>query len=132
MWHNFSNIIKVTSLLSGSAAIASLSAMNNTLTLLSGIIFATLQAVEFASNPANISAKSLAQKKQYATLHANKNNYNDEELEKEYDLLIADDSVTVCEALKEISYNDVAKEKGACESELYNLTFKHKFYKFIS
>ena len=131
-WNKISNIIRFFSLISGSAAIASLSATNNSLVLVSGIVFACLQALEFSINPSNLAAKSLIESQKYAIILANKKSYSKDDLEKEYLLVSAKDSVIVGSFLKELAYNDVALEQNADPEELYEISLLHRFFRMLS
>ena len=132
MWSKTSNIIRFTSLLSGSAAIASLSATNNTLVIVSGVIFACLQALEFALNPSNIATQSSVESQKYAMLMAYQKKYSKDDLEKEYGIISANDPIIISDLLKEIAYNDVVLEQGASAEELYKKTISHRFYRILS
>jgi len=131
-WEKISNIIRFFSFISGSAAIASLSATNSELVIISGVLFASLQAVEFTLNPTKLAAKSLFESQKYAVILARKNHYSKSELEEQYSLISAQDSVIVGGILKELAYNDVALEQGADPEELYKTSFLHDFFKLLS
>jgi hypothetical protein len=119
LWRRIDGAVRLAALLAGSAAIGALGAQHAGLSMAFGLVFALFQAVEFALRPADVAARALAQRKQYAALFARARTLDDAALADAYDELVAADEVIVTESLRHLAYNDVVRERGLDESACY-------------
>jgi len=119
MWRRIDAAVRLAALLAGSGAIGAIGAQNSRLALALGAVFALLQAVEFALRPAGLAARSMAQRKQYASVFARARTTSDEALADAYATLAAEDEVIVPEPLRRLAYNDVVRERGLDESACF-------------
>lgn len=119
LWRRIDGAVRLAALLAGSGAIAALGAQHPGVAIACGAVFALFQAVEFALRPADIAARSMAQRKQYAALYARARAFDDGALADAQADLIAADDIIVTEALRRLAYNDVVRERGLDESACY-------------
>lgn len=126
MWSRIDAIIKMASLISGSSAFAALMSGNQTITLVAGIAFAVLQAVEFALRPSDKAAESRATRKLYAHVIAAQAGLDDDALEQAYHDVVAEDDMIAPEVIRHLAYNDVVHERGCDTAYLYQITGIHR------
>lgn len=138
LWRRIDAGVRLMALLAGSGAIAAIGAANQGAAITLGGLFALFQAVEFALRPADIAAKSMRQRKAYASLSSRETEMDDVVLAKTYDALTAEDEIVVPEVLRRLAYNDVACERTpAAEAEklsaaLYRLGRWDRFVECIA
>lgn len=132
LWSTINLVIRFTSLLSGSAAIGSIAAANQTIAIVFAAIFAIMQAIEFSASPNEKSAESKSAKKAYSVIIANKGGSTDAELDEAYSAAIHSDEVIAGTTIKELAYNDVAREFGAAEEHMYAEGLRHKILSMLS
>jgi hypothetical protein len=132
LWDSLNAIITVTSLLSGSAAIAAIASQNKNISLVFGVLFAFSQAIEYGLRPATKSAESKSNKKLYSAVLLNRANYSDQQLEQAYEVACDRDEIIAGDAIKSIAYNDVAHEVGAEVKYFYQLSLMQRFIKWLS
>jgi len=125
-WQMISIVVRFASFLSGTAAIAALAADNSPLTLLSGVIFAILQGIDFSMNPGDKAACRMSQRKIYAQILAEQNRLKDADLLYRLESARSEDDVIVSMQLRQVAYNQVVTEKGLSTSSLYNLNSLQK------
>lgn len=132
LWSTINLVIRFTSLLSGSAAIGSITAANQTVAVVFASIFATMQAIEFSASPNEKSAESKSTRKAYSAIIANKSRRTESELDEAYSEAIDSDEVIAGMTIKELAYNDVARELGAAKEHLYAEGLRHKILSMLS
>jgi hypothetical protein len=132
LWSTINLVIRFTSLLSGSAAIGSITAANQTVALVFAAIFATMQAIEFSASPNEKSTVSKSTRKAYSTIIANKGRRTEAELDEAYNATIDSDEVIAGTTIKELAYNDVVREFGAAKEHLYAEGLRHKILSMLS
>jgi hypothetical protein len=128
LWSTINLVIRFTSLLSGSAAIGSITAANQTVAL----VFAAMQAIEFSASPNEKSTVSKSTRKAYSTIIANKGRRTEAELDEAYNATIDSDEVIAGTTIKELAYNDVVREFGAAKEHLYAEGLRHKILSMLS
>lgn len=131
-WRNLDALVRLTALLAGSAAIATLAAALPGLALLSGIVFAAMQAVEYGLAPAQRAAEALAARQPYADVLAGAAGLDDAALEAALQRVIAADTLVVGKALRLAAYNDVVDEQGLDPAALYRLNARHRLVAWLS
>ncbi len=131
MWRRIDGLIRFAGLLSGMSAFAALTAASQSATMLAGIVFAILQAIEFAIRPAEIAAQSMSAKKPYGDVLARQATLDDSSLEAAYQRCVADDDVIVPETLRFLAYNDVVSENGGDPSALYTISLWQRLAVFF-
>ena len=122
LWHNAGVTLKFSSILSGTAALASLTGQVVLLAVAAGIFFAVMQALELALAPADRATAASLQRREYARLLAQGCQLGDEALAAQYAGLVAEDGIHVPQGLKLIAYNDVVRERGLDSAALYTNT----------
>lgn len=121
LWRRIDGAVRLAALMAGSSAIAALGAQNQSAAIGLGLVFAALQAVEFALRPADAAARAMAMRRQYAQLLAREARLDGAALSEAYAELVAADDIVVSEALRRLAYNDVAQERGCDAAHLYGL-----------
>lgn len=119
LWAVIGKLFKFISILSGTVAVAAVVSSKAEWAVFLGIMFAVMQAIDHALDPAEKHAAALAQRRDYARLLADQTNHTDGALEAAYRKVVADDEIMVDQALKELAYNDVVREQGLPESACY-------------
>lgn len=119
MWHLVGAGLKAISILSGTVALAALTGTNTGLAIFMGVLFAALQALEHALDPADKRAAALAARRDYARVLSTEATKDDAALEAGYQAVVADDEIVVIQGLRELAYNDVVQEQGRDASALY-------------
>ena len=120
LWGRLGHALKFCSVLSGAAAVATaLSAGSSWAAAVAGLLFAALQALEVVIDPAGRSADAMAQRRDYARLMAHQSRYTDDDLEAEYQALVADDPIITPMALRHAAYNDAVLELDRDPQALY-------------
>lgn len=132
LWNTINRIIRLTSILSGSAAVASITAMGQTVAVIFTAIFAIMQAVEFSVSPNEKSVESKSIRKTYSVILANKGSQSEAELENAYNKAVDSDEVIVGTTIKELAYNDVAREIGAAKEYWFAEGWRHKILALLS
>jgi len=121
MWGVVSAAFKFASILSGTVALAAITGDKTALAVWLGVVFAGIQALDHATDPAGRRASSLAARRDYARLLAAAHRHDDAALEAAYVAVVAEDEESVIESLKKLAYNDVVREQGlddgACFAE---------------
>lgn len=112
-WGLMAAAAKAVSILSGTVALAALTAGSSRVSIALGVLFAAFQALEHAFDPSGKRAESLAQRREYARLLAAEAAHDTASLEQAYQRIVADDQIEVLSSLKQLAYNDVVREKGA-------------------
>lgn len=113
-------VLKACSLLSGTGALMALTAQAGDWGIALGIIFAVLQATEFAADPAARRAEALATRLLYARVLARQATMGDADLEAAYLEVVAEDTITLPKSLQHLAYDDVVRERGMDPAHLYN------------
>jgi len=129
-WGAMANLLKLMSILSGSAALMSVVGAESNTAVFLGLAFAFFQALEYSFHPTDKRYQALVQRKVFAQLYAKQAKFDDQALETTYRELVAEDETTPLNALKELAYNDVVKEQGSDES--YCFANKHVFMAALS
>lgn len=119
MWSLVGAGLKATSILSGTVALAALTGTNTRVAVALGVVFAALQALEYALGPAEKRAEALAERRNYARVLAAEATMDDPALEAAYQRVVADDELVIIQRLRELAYNDVVREQGKDERECY-------------
>lgn len=119
MQGNCMAMVKFSTLLSGSAALAALVANHAAAAITLGLVCATVQALDMALEPTAKQARALAARLNYARVMSHQASMTDAALEVAYQAVVADDDVAVSRALQELAYNDVIREQGRDESVCY-------------
>ncbi|WP_041645318.1 hypothetical protein [Aromatoleum aromaticum] len=132
LWRRLDASVRVMALLAGSGAIGAIGAEHAGWAVGLGVVFAVFQAVEFALHPAEVAAKSLAQRRQYAALQARARALDDAALDDAYQALCADDDIIVSDTLKRLAYNDVVRERGLDEAACYGEGCREKLVALIA
>lgn len=121
--------LKAFSLLSGTGALMALMAQAGEWGIGLGILFAVLQAIEFAADPAARRAEALATRLLYVRVLARQSVLTDAELEIAYQDAVAEDTITLPRSLQHLAYDDVVRERGMDAVYLYN---RHKLLDTLS
>lgn len=119
LWRRIATILKTAALLSGTVALAALAREHLGISVVLGLSFAILQAVEHAVGPADRRACAVAQRLEYAHLYARRADLDDVALSKAYDTIVAADELIVSRPLRELAYNDIVEEMGLDSSGQY-------------
>lgn len=119
MWNLVGAGLKAISILSGTVALAALTGANSRVAVVMGVVFAALQALEYALGPAEKRAEALAERRNYARVLAAEASMNDAALDAAYQRVVADDEIVIIQSLRELAYNDVVREQGKDESHCY-------------
>lgn len=120
LWGRIGYALKFCSVLSGAAAVTTaLSAGNPWLAGAAGLLFAVLQAFEVVIDPSGKAAAAMVQRRDYARLMARQSRYSDQDLETEYQVLVADDNIVPPMELRRAAFNDVVLETGRDPATLY-------------
>jgi hypothetical protein len=118
-WDSISKLLKFISLASGSAALVAVIGSDGRYALAMGLVFAFFQAIEHSYNPADRKYEELAQRKAFSKLYAKAPKLADDALDAAYRELVAEDESTTFESLRQLAYNDVARETGSDASYYY-------------
>lgn len=119
MWGVISAAFKFCSLLSGTVALAALTATNKPAAIALGLVFAVLQGAEITLGPSGHRSQALATRREYARLLARQATLCDADLEAAYQTIVADDDIIVIDGLRDLAYNDVAREQGLAVNTTY-------------
>lgn len=119
IWSRIDATMRLVAIFSGTAALMALMGGRPWLTTGLGVFFAILQSAQYALDPAARRAEAVQQRKRYAKLFAQKHKYSDEDLETEYQAIVADDEVICTRRVRELAYNDVLEEMGCNPEERY-------------
>jgi len=121
MWHQIDILLRISALFSGTAAFGALVSGSPTWTLVAGLFFALLHAIEYVVVPGDRERKSLTMRGMYAKVLATQHGRSDVDLEASYQGIVAEDEIGVPETLRRLAYNDVVEERGDDPEYLYTL-----------
>lgn len=127
MWRRIDSMVRLMAILSGTSAFAALMSQHQGAALATGLLFALLQAVEFALRPAERAADSGAARRTYDSVLARQSEFSDAALADAYRRVVADDAVIVPESLRALAYNDVVNEQGSDPAHLFPLNRWQRF-----
>lgn len=127
LWRRVDTVLRFFSILSGTAAIAGLSAENKVFAMAAGIVFALMQAFDLSVRPAEKAMQSDLNRQSYSILVSKENQMDDQDLESAYRAAVADDDVIVQESVRRLAYNDVLMEMGLDTAHLYQLSRWDRF-----
>lgn len=127
-WRHLDGGLRVFATLSGSAALASLlTHQPYAVSVAVLVVFAVLQALEFALQPGLKAAEAWVARTPYLALLAEQSGLDDARLEAEYQAALLGDGVQAFESLRRIAYNDVVEEKGCDPAAAYVLDKWQRF-----
>lgn len=112
-WSRLDAIVRMFSLLSGTAAVAGIVAQSLWLAWLWGGTLALMQAVAYVVRPGDSAATSRAQAALYRRLYARLPRLGTDASAEEFAGIKADDPVVPFESLRVMAYNDVIAEFGS-------------------
>lgn len=126
LWRRIDGAVRLVALLAGSGAIGAIGAENSKIAIALGAVFALFQAIEFALRPAEIAARSMSQRREYASVFAKERSFDDATLAEAYADMVAADDIIVSESLRHLAYNDVVLERGLDPAACYEPTARLK------
>lgn len=112
LWRKASHVLKFLGLLSGTLALASLTADRQAAALWLGVFFAVAQCLDYVLSPAEKSLLSEVQRKRYGEVWARSSQMGAANLAADYAALVAEDAISPSGALRELAYDDVVREQG--------------------
>jgi hypothetical protein len=129
-WRFVENLARVMSLLSGTAAIASMASQSQQMTIVIGAIFAFMQSIEYGLSPATRAAEYRGEKKIYDELFASQYDMDDLTLEKRY--LAANKNCALPRTIRELAFNDTLEQTGQSLERAYPMCFRHRLIWWMS
>jgi hypothetical protein len=119
LWFVVGGAFKFATVLSGTVALGALTSQRQDVAVALGLAFAVLQALEVAMDPSGKRTEALVARAPYAKLLALHAQHDDASLEREYQSVVAGDTVMPMEPLKRLAYNDVVTEQGLDPAALF-------------
>lgn len=119
LWSRAGVFSKFVTIATGAGAVAAVISMSPLLSVATGVALALVQALDLALDPAERKARAHAARREYARLLACQAQHTDADLHSAYMAIVAEDDVQVWQRIKELSYNDVLREKGLDPADLY-------------
>lgn len=119
LWRKAAYLLKFLGLLSGTLALASLTADKQGAALWLGVFFAVAQCLDHVFSPAEKALLSEVQRKRYGEVWARSGKSATEALAGDYEALVAEDAISPSRALRELAFDDVVREQGLDAASCY-------------
>lgn len=125
-WRKFGFALKMLSYLSGTAAIAAITAVSQPVAIALAFLFAVAQGFEYFASPADKARDAMSMCDQYKRLYADLLTKPEEQV---YQVLLATraaDHIKTVQIIKECAYNQTVKEQGLDDTHCYAEGRLHK------
>jgi hypothetical protein len=118
-WGWIDRVLKFATILSGSAAVAAVLGQHPAFSVVLGVVFAALQAIEYTLSPGSNAVMARAEQKRYVSLYAKAPSLSDKQLESAWNDASREDDFDIPEFIRRLAYNDVLLENGCDPSYAY-------------
>jgi hypothetical protein len=132
LWHRIGVTSRFLMLFSGTSAFGALVSESQGWTIAAGLVFAALQAAEFAFTPAQREHQARAARSLYLEVLAKQGQLTDAELKTAYDVAAGEDPIMPPDSLRQLAYNDIAAEVGADPKHFYPRTRYLEFVDWVA